>query len=146
VKRGLDTNVLVYAHLPSFEQHGPVRRFILDALRDPDTTLIITAGVLHEWVHVVTDARRFDPPIPMGEALAVARSYLDRTNVEVAPMDGPVVELAFHLLDQHRLGRKRIADTLLAAALIAHGVDELITCNPRDFAVFDELHVVDPCS
>jgi predicted nucleic acid-binding protein len=144
VRRGIDTNVLVYAHLPAFEEHGAVRRFLLDCLGDGNSQLVLTTGVLHEWMHVVTDARRFEPPVSMDEAAAVARSYLGRNNVEVAPMDAAVMELALTLVERHRLGRKRLADTLFAAALMAHGVHEIITCNPRDFECFEGLHVVDP--
>jgi predicted nucleic acid-binding protein len=38
---------------------------------------------------------------------------------------------ASDLLDRHGLGRKRIADTLLAATLLHHGISELITWDPR---------------
>ena len=37
--------------------------------------------------------------------------------------------LTFELMEQYRLGRKRVADSLLVATLLQHGVDELITCN-----------------
>ena len=39
---------------------------------------------------------------------------------------------------------KRIADTLFAAALLTSGVHDLITCNPDDFRVFEELRLIDP--
>ena len=42
------------------------------------------------------------------------------------------------------LNRRRIADTLLTATLLAHGVTTIVTCNPADFARFDGLAVVDP--
>ncbi len=144
MKRGLDTNVLVYAHLPILEGHRRVRSFLRDQLSTPNTVLVLTALVLHEFVHVVTDPRRFDPPVTMAEALAIARPYLHRSNVEPAPLEEATVSLAFELLERHHLGRKRIADTLFAAALLQHGVRSLVTCNPDDFAVFEELEVIDP--
>jgi predicted nucleic acid-binding protein len=48
--------------------------------------------------------------------------------------------------ERHRLGRKRIADTLFAATLLTHGVTELITCNPSDFRIFEGLTLIDPRS
>ena len=51
---------------------------------------------------------------------------------------------ALELLDAHRLGRRRIADTLLASTLLTHGVSAIVTCNPADFARFDGLAVIDP--
>ena len=144
MKRGVDTNVLIYAHIPSFEHHSKVHRFLSAQLKASDVTLVLTPGVLHEWVHIVTDPRRFQPPIPMAEALAVARSYLNRSNIGLLSPDEGSVLLAFEMLEQHSLGRKRIADTLMAATLLRHGVREILTCNPKDFAPFEGLTAVDP--
>lgn len=144
MKRGIDTNVLVYAHLASLPEHGGVRNYLEGQLARRDVTLVLTPSVLHEFVHVVTDARRFDPPVGMGEALAIARLYLGRSNVECAATDADAVAAAFDLVDRHGLGRKRLADTLLAATLLRSGVRQLVTCNPADFEIFAGLDLVDP--
>jgi predicted nucleic acid-binding protein len=80
----------------------------------------------------------------MPEALAIARGYLGRSNVECLAIDEQAVLRAFFALEQKMLGRKRIADALLAATLLTHGVTTLVTCNPDDFAAFEELTLVDP--
>ena len=144
MKRGLDTNVLVYAHMAALPEHGVVREFLAGQLARRDVTLFVTPSVLHEFVHVVTDARRFEPPVGMGEALALARLYLGRANVECVATDAEALAEAFNLVDRHRLGRKRLADTLLAATLLRHGVRQLVTCNRSDFEVFAGLQVIDP--
>ncbi|MXY69256.1 MAG: type II toxin-antitoxin system VapC family toxin [Acidobacteriia bacterium] len=56
----------------------------------------------------------------------------------------PRPHLALELHDTHRLGRKRIADTLLAATLLRHGVWAIVACNPDNFAMFDQLASIDP--
>lgn len=145
MKRGIDTNVLVYTHMPSLEQHERVRAFVLAQLADRSVTLVVTPSIIHELVHVITDSRRFEPPVRMSEALAVARGYLGRTNVECVSIDEESVGLALALIDRHRLGRNRIADTLLVATLLRHGVNELVTCNGADFETFEELALLDPC-
>ena len=99
---------------------------------------LLTFGIVAE------DGRRFDPPVSMAEALAVARLFLGRSNVECIGANETILLEAFDLLERYRLGRKRIADTLLAATLLHHGISELITCNPRDFRVFEGLEVIDP--
>lgn len=144
MKRGLDTNVLVYAHVASLPEHGVVREFLAGQLARRDVTLFVTPSVLHEFVHVVSDPRRFEPPVAMGEALALARLYLGRANVECVATDADALAEAFNLVDRHRLGRKRLADTLLAATLLRHGVRQLVTCNRSDFEVFSALQVIDP--
>lgn len=144
MKRGLDTNVLIYAHMPELPDHARVRSFLLGQLADEGVTLVITPAILHEFVHIVTDGRRFEPPVSMADALGVARVYLDHTNVECLSIDRLTVAGAFALIERHQLGRKRIADTLFAACLLGHEVRELITCNPDDFRVFDSLTLIDP--
>jgi predicted nucleic acid-binding protein len=121
-----------------------VRRYLLGQLAQGDTTLVVTPGILHELVHVITDARRFSPPVAMADALAIARGYLNRTNVECLSIDANTIARAFNLLERHQLGRKRIADTLFTASLLDHGVRELITCNLDDFRIFEELTLIDP--
>lgn len=141
---GVDTNVLVYAHIPAMPDHRAVRGFVQSRLEEAKSALIVTPLVLHELVHVITDARRFDPPVAMGEALALANSFLHRSNVECVAVDEDSIALAFKLLDRHALGRRRVADTLLAATLMRHHVTDLITCNPCDFELFDALTIIDP--
>ena len=80
----------------------------------------------------------------MAEALAVARLYLGRSNVDCIGVDEAVLVTAFELLERYDLGRQRIADTLFAATLLHHGAEDVITCNPADFRIFDGLEVVDP--
>lgn len=143
---GLDTNVLIYAHLPAFAEHEPVKAFLEDLLRAEDVHLAVTPNVLHELIHVVTDGRRFEPPVPMAEATALARRYVGRSNVACLAVEAEAVALALDLVDRHRLGRKRLADALLAATYLHHGVGALITCDPGGFAAFEGLAVVDPRS
>lgn len=144
MKCGLDTSLLVYAHMPGLPGHERVHQYLHARLGDPGDVLVVTAMVLHELVHVITDARRFEPPVTMSEALAVARGYLDRTNVECLAIGEEEMRLAMDLLSRLRLGRKRIADTMHAATLLLHGVTEIATCNPADFQGFEGLRVIDP--
>lgn len=143
MRRGVDTNVLVYAHMPAMKEHARARRFLEAALADGDT-LVVTPSVLHELIHVVTDPRRFDPPLRMSEAIALARRYLDSSNVECIAVGDGALQLALEILERHRLGRKRIADALFGATLQLHGVTEVITSNPQDFAPFEGLRRIDP--
>ncbi len=144
MKIGLDTNVLLQAHLPVLDRHEVARRYLMKHLALPDVTFVVTPLVLHELVHVLTDRRRFDPPVGMSEAISVARGYLGRSNVECLAADEASILLALDLLAQHRLGRKRIADTLFAATLLAHGVHRLVTFNVSDFQVFEGLTSTEP--
>jgi predicted nucleic acid-binding protein len=144
LRRGIDSNVLIYAHVPSLKAHSAVRSFLLRQLADSHTQLAITPAILHEFVHIVTDARRFEPPVSMSEAIALSRGFVGRANIECLSTDEAALYLALELMQQHRLGRNRLADTLFAATLLANDVHELITCNPADYRIFSTLRLIDP--
>ena len=144
MKLGVDTNVLIYAHIPSLPEYPRVKSFLLSFLAQSHATLVLTPNILHELVHIVTDERRFTSALSMPEALAVARHFLRRPNVECASVDEAILEDALSLLEQHHLGRKRITDTLFAATLRRRGVRALLTCNQADFQIFTDLELIDP--
>src|SRR5262245_3068827 len=127
MRGGVDTNVLIYAHLSESPHHARLRSFLLERLSRDAVSVVSTPAILHELVHLVTDGRRFSPPLAMSDALALARFYLEHAQVECIRLDAAAVASAFELIDRHQLGRKRIADTLFAASLLGQGVQELIT-------------------
>jgi predicted nucleic acid-binding protein len=85
-----------------------------------------------------------DPPVAVMEAVAVARVYLDASNVQCVPTDAAAARLTLELVERHRLGRKRLADTLFAATLLRNDVNTLLTFNHGDFGLFEGLSTIDP--
>jgi hypothetical protein len=53
------------------------------------------------------------------------------------------VQLCFRWVREHRLGRKRLLETQLAAALHEAGVHRIITQNRRDFEVYGVFEIED---
>ena len=47
-------------------------------------------------------------------------------------------------MKHHRLGRKRLLDTLLAATYGSAGIRTIVTVNPADFDVFGCFTVLEP--
>lgn len=144
MKLGIDTGVLVAAHVAGLPEHEAVAAWLRAKLRKPTLSLVFTPAILHEFVHVATDPRRFDPPLTMAEAVAAARLWLGAGNVHCLAIEPDDLRLAFELIERHRLGRKRIADTLFAAALLRNEVSDLATLNPDDFRIFEDLRCIDP--
>lgn len=140
---GLDTNILVAHAIPEHPAHGKVRERI-DHFQLEGRRLALTSGILAEFIHVVTDSRRFENPLTMPEALEWAAFWSDAEEIAIIS-----TEIAAHRqwllwLDQHRLGRKRLLDTLIAATWWSAGIQEVFTLNPADFKIFDAftLHTV----
>ena len=79
----------------------------------------------------------------MSQAVQVAgRWWTARDVVQVLP-DANAVEDFLGLLRHHRLGRKRLLDTLLAATLRRVGINSILTTDAHDFVVLG-LQIVVP--
>jgi predicted nucleic acid-binding protein len=140
---GLDTNILVAYVIPEHPAHGKVRECI-DQFRLEGRRLALTSGILAEFVHVVTDSKRFENPLSMTEALEWAAFWSDAVEVALISTEIAAHRLWLDWLVQHRLGRKRLLDTLIAAVWWSAGIREVFTLNPADFRIFDAftLHTV----
>lgn len=140
----LDTDVLIHWAIEGCEHHAPVRRW-LDAELEQGRRIAIAPQVLFEFLHVVTDGRRFAHPAPIERARDLARaiwSAPETRRLELAASPDRVCQL----LERHALGRKRILDTALAATLEQAGIARLATFNARDFRIFAFLELVDPAA
>jgi predicted nucleic acid-binding protein len=100
--------------------------------------------VLAEFVHVVTDLKRFTQPLTMDQALERAESWWESPEVDQLGSDAFSVRTFFIWMRQHRLGRKRILDTLLASTFREAGIQSILTTNARDFAVLGGFVCVVP--
>ena len=100
--------------------------------------------MLYEFIHVVTDGRRFAIPLEMSEALSQAdRIWKARETRQIHPTPG-VLPLSLDLMRNLKLGRKRILDTVLAATFQVHGVSRVLTLDAAGFGIFPFLEVVAP--
>lgn len=133
---GLDTTVLVAHELKEVEGHSAVREAVREASIGGEARFVLAAQVIHEFLHVVTDPRRFAQPLTFAEALSRARFWRDNSDVTLCFSDRRSEDLALRWMEDFQLGRKRILDTALAATYHTFGVRKVATANPADFAVF----------
>lgn len=137
---GLDTTFLVEAEVLGHPNHGRARSMLAELLGRADT-LALAPQVLTEFTHVVTDPRRFSRPLSMADAVRRAREWLEAREVRVTPQTEASGRLFLEWLERHRLGRKRLLDTMLAATYHTAGVRSILTSNARDFGVFGVFEV-----
>jgi predicted nucleic acid-binding protein len=140
---GVDTTFLVENEVAGHPHHRWARS-TLDTLLAGGNTLAIAPQVLAEFVHVVTDAKRFSQPLTMDQALARADLWWQaREVVHVFPTDDSC-RLFLKWMSEHRLGRKRLLDTLLASTYFAHGIRSILSSNARDYTVLGCFDVTRP--
>lgn len=122
---GLDTNVLIPWLVSSVPAHAEVRAFVETELRREGGRLALAPQVCWEFLHVVTDERRFERPCTVDKATALVHAVWNARETDRLPASAEVVPRVLELLAEHRLGRKRILGTALAATLEAAGVRRL---------------------
>ncbi len=139
---GIDTDFLVRASLPAHPGHGAAIQ-ARDQHLQAENNFALAPQVVAEFVHVVTDARRFSEPVEMAEALLIGDFWWRSESVRQVSVaaDGMVLFNAW--MNEHKLGRNRILDTMLAATYTAAGIDHLITGNAKDFRIFNRFEFIE---
>ena len=140
---GLDTGFLVAAEVREHAAHTDARAMLAQVLSAGDV-VAIAPQVLAEFIHVVTDPRRFAHPLDMNAARHVVEQLWTANEVVQTFPDAGAVRQFLTWLDQFSLGRKRLLDTLLAATYRQAGIQSLLTTNPSDFLVFGVFTCVTP--
>jgi predicted nucleic acid-binding protein len=140
---GIDTDVLVNWIMDGATHHQAVRELFKREIRNGNQ-LGFTPQVLFEFINICTDSKRFQHPLKMADATTAGVDLWNaREVVQLMPEPSLVFE-TLSLLDQLKLGRKRILDTALAVTLKQAGVSRLATLNKKDFEIFPFLEIVAP--
>ena len=139
---GVDTDVLVNWRMKGASKHKLATRLMRREVQ-AGHRLGFTPQVMGEFIHIVTDPRRFERPMTMSAAIDIARKHWLAPEAEHIVPTPAVVERALELLGLLRLGRKRILDTMLAATFESAKVQRLATFNRRDYEAFTFIEVVD---
>lgn len=135
---GIDTSFLIAWAIPEHPDHAVCRALSLAAAQ-AGNTFALTPGILAEFIHVATDARRFARPLPMPDAVRLANFWSQAAEIQLLPQDAAVTQQWLAWLSEYQLGRKRLLDTLIAATWHCAGVTEIYTLNPSDFTVFGQF-------
>ena len=140
---GLDCNILVQLALADHPSNASTTAAV-QAEVQRGNRLVFPPLVVTEFLHVVTDERRFAPPLTMSEAIDWLEEFLANPSVTLLEPAPQSLHQTLRWMRQFNLGRKRILDTYLAAVLHTAGVRRLLTANPADFTVFGILQIVAP--
>ncbi len=141
--KGLDTTFLVVAEVAEHPGHPGARRLLEGFLRE-EARLVLAPQVLAEFVHVVTDSKRFSKPLTVEQALGRAEHWWRAREVAHAFPGDESSTVFLQWMTEHGLGRKRLLDTHLAATYWCAGVRAIVTTNVRDYAIFGCFDLIQP--
>jgi len=140
---GMDTGFLVVIEMRQHPEHSLARAALAGLLAAGDL-LAVAPQVLAEFIHIVTDPRRFTQPLATPTACQLAEQWWTSKDVVRVFPDDAATRQFLVWLQQFSLGRKRLLDTLLAATYRQAGVQSLLTTNPADFNVFGAFTCITP--
>lgn len=141
MKIGVDTTFLVQVSVREHPGHA-IAREEMDRRLAAGDIFVMAPQVVSEFVHVVTDARRFEHPLSMAEALEKAQALWDARETEHASPTPESMAQFWRWMNEFNLGRKRLLDTMLAATYLSHGVHAILSSNARDYTTFGCFHVI----
>ena len=140
---GIDSTFLVQLEIRESVSHADAMQVLRDRILGRDREAALAPQVLTEFVHIVTDPRRFLRPLSVDQAIGKARFWWNAREVaRVSPDEESVAQFLTWMSD-HRLGRKRLLDTLLAATYYASGVTMIATSNARDYQTFGVFELIE---
>lgn len=141
----LDTTVLVEAEVADSAGHDAALAFLRKHLADSKgRAFALAPQVLTEFIHVVSDPKRFVRPLSVPEAVKRAEYWWSAREVGRITAGPEATALFLKWMSAHNLGRKRVLDTYLAATYSAAGIRRLASSNGRDFSVFGVFELLLP--
>jgi hypothetical protein len=96
-------------------------------------TFALAPQVLVEFIHVVTDPKRFTSPLAIDAARDIAQKWWTAEKVAPIVCDSAAVTQFFTWHRNYNLGRKRLLDTLLATTYHSAAIGSILTLNSADF-------------
>jgi predicted nucleic acid-binding protein len=81
----LDANVVAYAINADAAQHVAART-LLEAARDPPTSLYVTSQILCEFYSIITNVRRFPKAVSPAEEVRILSTILALPGLQILPM------------------------------------------------------------
>jgi predicted nucleic acid-binding protein len=139
----MDTGFLVAVEVVEHRSHQSARAIIAAQVAAGDE-FGLAPQVLAEFIHVVTDVRRFAQPLSLEATCDLAEKWWTAQEVTHIVPDDEAIAQFFIWHRNHGLGRKRILDTLLAATYHSVGIKSLLTTNASDFMVLGEFQCITP--
>jgi hypothetical protein len=140
--KGVDTNILVYAHRAESAEHQDALSLLSELATGNDLWAIAWPS-FYEFVRVVTHTQIFTPPSKLEKALAFLESLVASPTLRLLGHGPGHWDWMKQLMEQADARGNLAFDAQIAALFIEHGVSQIIT-KDGDFRRFRELEVYNP--
>ncbi len=140
---GLDTCFLIDLYWQDSPRNQNAKVQYTKLANDENEKIAIYYNCFNEFLHVITDSKRFENPFSIKEAISVVDSWCDIDRLSVLYPDDTSFKRSLAWMNMYNLGRNRINDTQMASCYLTNGVSSIITANPKDFEIFESFEIQD---
>ena len=140
---GLDTCFLVDLYWQDSPRNKNAHALFSRLIDDESIQIAIYFNCFNEFLHVITDSKRFSNAFTIQEAIDVIDLWCDIENVKVLYPNDTSFKRTLAWMNMYKLGRNRINDTQMASCYLSNNITSIITANPRDFEVFQSFELRD---
>ena len=140
---GLDTCFLVDLYWTDSPRNKKARDLFSKLANDSNIQLGIYYNCFNEFIHVITDSKRFENPFTIKEAIAVVDFWCDIDRVRVLYPNDSSFKRTLAWTNMYKLGRNRINDTQMASCYLLNNITSIVTANVKDFEIFECFELED---
>lgn len=138
----IDTTFLIDLYWEDSPRHKGAVKFFKNFANKTSNTLLVYYNCFNEFIHVITDTKRFENAFSMEEAINIVDEWRELDRVKILfPFDESFGRTVTWL-KIHNLGRKRLNDTNMASRYELEGATEILTANPKGFECIKTLRTV----
>ncbi len=138
----IDTNILIYAHVPSFVQHAPALA-ALEKLANSGAAWAVPWPCAHEFCAVISNKKWRNDALDATAAVAILRSWENAPNFRFLGATHQHLNYFAQTLLLSGVSGGQIHDARIAATCLEHNVSELWSAD-RDFSRFVGLRMRNP--
>ncbi len=142
----LDTTFLIDLYWTDSPRHNKAVSFyksLYEKKEFCEEEIIIYYNCFNEFIHVITDAKRFSNAFSMDTALEIVDTWCNLERISIVYPFEKSFSMAKAWLSIYKLGRNRLNDTNMAACYAQCGASKIVTANPADFKIFQVLDTID---
>ena len=140
----VDSNILVFLADPQSLFHADSKSATSKLLQDGDSLVVFPQNLIEFWAvatrHVSSNGLGFTT------AQAVSEIVQIRSIFRLIPENPQIYPEWQRLVTAHNVSGKNVHDTRIAAQMLVHRIDNILTFNTKDFRRFTNLTAIDPSS
>ena len=140
---GIDTCFLIDLYWEDSPRNKNARSLFSKVANNESVKVAVYYNCFNEFLHVITDSKRFENPLSVSEAISVIDYWCDIDRVTVLYPDDTSFKRTLAWMNRYQLGRNRVNDTQMASCYLTSGVSSIITANPKDFEIFESFEIND---